>query len=512
MIEIDEYVTKELEKICKEDKNYKDLLYLLYHNSQDLVLILDTLGRIVSINKAGLDFSNFKREEVIGHPFWKLPGVFSISQVKDYIKVFKDGLLGKPSYTFIRSLIDNNNKEHTMDFSVIPIRIKEKVRYILVIGKDITEKKEIKDAYQRTEIAKSNLQNIIDSSSQSILALTKDATIYLWNTSLKQLTGYSQQELQGTSIKDAAVFVKPDHLLTFIERVKQGKEETLENVILLSKTKAEKIVSFMGSPIFGKNGEYEGTVLTGKDISFDKDAVNRLIPGTSYVDLSSSNKTMMNLFLSITLSGYEGLIISRGEKDELDHMLNFSHISYYTLHPTFSEGTQQSRINDRLFTQITQFIDNHKKSIIFLDRIDVLLVQRSFEEFLLFIYAIQDAIAEKNALVLLRVNPGILTEEQQELLKEEIETLPTHAIQDISIDEVSIKMVRYISNQEKHRKLISYKSLVQHLQISKVTVSKKIKTLSDMNILSVQKQGRKKVVTLTGKGKELVSNIKNDKT
>ena len=67
-----------LESVSKDEY----LKELFFQTTSDLMLFLDTFGRITRINKAGRDFSGFKDEEVIGKLFWTVPGVFSKKNIQ----------------------------------------------------------------------------------------------------------------------------------------------------------------------------------------------------------------------------------------------------------------------------------------------------------------------------------------------------------------------------------------------------------------------------------------------
>jgi PAS domain S-box-containing protein len=501
------YLSEELQNFIKDNEDYKALTRILYHNSNDLLLFLDPLGRIVSINKAGLDFSGFSREEVIGNMFWKIPGVFTINKVGGYLSVFKDALLGKTRHHFTSTLINKNNREHTMDFSAIPIKNKGKVRFILVIGKDITEKMEIEEAYHRTVLIKSNLQNIIDSSPQLILAINKDSTVTLWNKTLELFTGYLQKEIIGKSISSIPFLEKPQRFLEFIENVKKGNEGKIENITINCKNNFEKSVSFLGSPILGNIEQNEGVVLIGHDTTIDKETINRLLPGISYIDFSSSNAEIMQLFLNIASTGYDAFIISRVEQKALEKYKSFINIFECTFSAYSSDEKNIIHSSDDLYKRIKNFVFNHDKSIIFLDRIDFILVRESFEIVLQMIYKIQDIVAGKGAIFLLRVNSTLLMEQQQELLKEELEPIHSHSLKDLYIDDAAIDVLHCILKQEKAKKHSSMKDIGQQLDISKMTVAKRITLLEDLMLIQIQKQGRKKIVLLTEKGKEVLSNV-----
>ena len=70
---------------------------LIFQSSNDLMMYIDKFGKLLKINKAGLAFSGFSEEEIIGKMFWKLPGVFSKGNVSKYLNVFKNVLKGKPT-------------------------------------------------------------------------------------------------------------------------------------------------------------------------------------------------------------------------------------------------------------------------------------------------------------------------------------------------------------------------------------------------------------------------------
>ncbi|MFO8077850.1 MAG: PAS domain S-box protein, partial [Thermoplasmatota archaeon] len=85
-----------------------DALQLIFQATNDLVLFLDKTGKITKINNAGIAFSGFTEKEIIGKHFWKIPGVFSKKNVANYLKVFKNSLMGKKTEHFVATLNDKN--------------------------------------------------------------------------------------------------------------------------------------------------------------------------------------------------------------------------------------------------------------------------------------------------------------------------------------------------------------------------------------------------------------------
>jgi len=93
----------------------------------------------------------YKRQEreVIGKLFWKLPGSLPKSDLRDYIKVFKNALKGKETEKIISKLDDKTGKTRFVKFSIHFIKDDNKTKHILVIGRDITDRGQTEKERQR---------------------------------------------------------------------------------------------------------------------------------------------------------------------------------------------------------------------------------------------------------------------------------------------------------------------------------------------------------------------------
>jgi PAS domain S-box-containing protein len=177
---------------------------LFFQTTSDLMLFLDTLGRITRINRAGKLFSGFKEEEIIGKLFWTLPGVFSKRNIPKYLSVFKNSLRGRIVKDFQGTLTDKQGKQHIMNFSTYPIIKNKKVQRILVIGKDITNELEIKKSLRKTR----DLYRLITENTSDMIATMRfDSTYTYISPSHKALVGYTSEDLLG---KKGFDFVHPE--------------------------------------------------------------------------------------------------------------------------------------------------------------------------------------------------------------------------------------------------------------------------------------------------------------
>jgi PAS domain S-box-containing protein len=177
---------------------------LLFQTTSDLMLFLDTLGRITRINRAGRLFSGFEEDEIIGKLFWTIPGVFSKANIPKYLSVFKNSLRGRIVKDFQGSLTDKKEKHHIMNFSTYPIIKNKKVQRILVIGKDITNELEIQKSLRKTR----DLYRLITENTSDMIAIMRfDSTYTYISQSHEALLGYLPEDLLG---KKGFDFVHPE--------------------------------------------------------------------------------------------------------------------------------------------------------------------------------------------------------------------------------------------------------------------------------------------------------------
>ena len=168
-----------------------DLTNTIFQSTSNLMLFLDRTGKIIEINQAGIDFSGFTKEEIIGKRFWKIPGVFSKENVLDYLRVFKNSLLGETTEHFVATLKEKTGKTHTMDFSTYPIYENNCINYILIVAKDITELKTSESKYR-----------LITDNTSDLIAITTFSLnpVYTYvSPSTERIMGYKPDELIGRS-------------------------------------------------------------------------------------------------------------------------------------------------------------------------------------------------------------------------------------------------------------------------------------------------------------------------
>ncbi len=152
-------------------------------------------GRFIEANNCFTEKTGFKRKEVLGSTFdelnimksWKLKKLIRKLRVNNRLDNTEIVLYGK------------DGKEIPLLISAVPIFIKGNT-YLLIIGTDISERKEMEEAL-RDALARSE-SLIKNSSLVAIQSFDRTGTIRLWNPICEKLYGYSAKEAIGRKVQD----------------------------------------------------------------------------------------------------------------------------------------------------------------------------------------------------------------------------------------------------------------------------------------------------------------------
>jgi DNA-binding MarR family transcriptional regulator len=144
-----------------------------------------------------------------------------------------------------------------------------------------------------------------------------------------------------------------------------------------------------------------------------------------------------------------------------------------------------------------------KNSLIYIERLDYFLNIYNFKEIITCLYKINEIIRNRDAILLLHINPKNITDEKISILNEEFYEYSIKK-SDITIDKDLYDILEFIELKNKNNIIVSYKEIGLNFGISKITVSKKIDILVNMDLVETIKSGRAKILHLTDKGKDLI--------
>ena len=121
------------------------------------------------------------------------------------------------------------------------------------------------------------------------------------------------------------------------------------------------------------------------------------------------------------------------------------------------------------------------------------------------LYKINDLIQKQDSILLLRVNPSIINQNQIAILNEDFKKLPSQKITDIQISQELHEILTYIQNESRNNITVTYGNIGKTFSISKVTAKKRLESLKDIELIYSRKHGKTKILNITEKGKNLLN-------
>jgi len=389
------------------------------------------------------------------------------------------------------------NEIHNFEARVISKGMNE----FLFIVHDITDSIRKTDKIKRTM---NYLQNVIDSASEIIFTIGSDLKIKTWNRSAMRLTGYKKSHVIGKSIDNLDLFEYKGELLDYLRTIFKGKKAILKELTINTSFGIKKLLSVSSSFMKDKSDNVNEILFVCQDITYEKDSQSSLIFGKSYLISEPTNNTAVELFKGFLHRGNPGLYISRTDNEEIRKIFDDStpRIVKLTLDKDKKYKTTSSL--DELLNVIKDFTAKEKHSIIFMDRIDYLIVNFSFGKVIKTLYELNDVMEKQQCLFLIRINPSLMDKTQMVMLYEEFQKLPAQQIEDIQLEETQFDILNYINVENNRNTLVTYSDIGKTYSISKVTAQKRIESLKKIGMVFSKKQGRSKFLYITDKGKSLL--------
>lgn len=214
-----------------------------------------------------------------------------------------------------------------------------------------------------------------------------------------------------------------------------------------------------------------------------------------------SETKAFGIFLEKINKKYQGLLISRTDPKEIREKYGLEKTAIVHLGDSKEKELAITNL-DELFQIIVEFTSKSKKSIIFLERIDFLIMAHGFDKVYNFISKIHDIIKTSKSIGLVLVDSQTLEQTQYSMLTKELNEIPV--LSKDEIDQSLFEIVSFVENENKLDKKVSYNEIRKQFNITYPTVKKRVNFLLEKGYLEELKVGRAKVLRLTKKGKALL--------
>ncbi len=256
---------KRVEKALREsEERYKTL----FESDPNYTILVTPDGELLDVNKAAEQITGISKDELVGKHFFELE-IFPEDDLKLHGEMFAHTLKHGNVAPYRARVIDKNGRIRWVLNQSTAIMKDNKLNYVLVIGRDITEREKSEEARRESE---EQLRFITDNMTDVIGQVDAEGIITYFSPSLKQLIGYEPQEILGKSSSDLIHPEDQDKIAKVIqEAIITGKP--LNTDYRAKKSDGSYIwLEASGKAVYDAEGNFKSVVFVARDIADRKKA------------------------------------------------------------------------------------------------------------------------------------------------------------------------------------------------------------------------------------------------
>ena len=496
-------ITEEKKAHDNKLKQKENLYYNLISNVSDIIVLINEKGNII-FNSVSLEkFLGYKQKARIGGSIFDNLHPDELERAKKLLKKIVE--IPGPHLGNVFKIRHKNGSWRLFDVHANNLLHDENINGIIVTLRDITEQKIIEQELKET---KEYLRNIIDNTNEIIFTIKRENKVTLWNRSAERLTGFKNKQQKDFSRSEFGFIENFKDTADFINQIFSHKNRTLEQIILKNKTGSSHILKPSVSVLKDNKGSISDIIFICKDITYESELHEQILPGSSYMIESGDNTDMKRLLKNYVNKGKNELFITREPVEIESHYIesNQTTIMVFT---SLKDAKFASITNpDDFKRSIVHFIDNTSDPVIIIDRIDYLINIHGFKKIFPVLCEMNDVIKKHQALLFIRINKLLLSEIEYLSLKEEYTAYPSKYLEDVYLEAVLFEILEFVGQENKWNKIVNQNKIVNRFTISKLTAQKRIAALLDAGLLLSKVKGRSKQLYITDKGKELLEKKK----
>jgi PAS domain S-box-containing protein len=196
---IGEFEKREVEKQKIEETllESEERLKILFEYAPDAYYLNDTKGRFVDANRAAEALIGYRKEELIGRSFLT-EKILAKGQVQKAAALLAKNALGKETGPDELVLVRKDGTSVIVEIRTFPVKIK-KIRYVLGIARDITERKRSEEALKESE---RQYRALFEQANDAIFHIDLNGFHVMANRRATEMLGYNLEELKKKSIND----------------------------------------------------------------------------------------------------------------------------------------------------------------------------------------------------------------------------------------------------------------------------------------------------------------------
>jgi PAS domain S-box-containing protein len=229
----------------------------------DPIYILNTSGEILRVNRSAADLIGMESEAIIGQHCYDV-----MHRTEHFIS-------GCPFVRMKASLLQESYQVQIQDrwFIATVDPVLDDQNRLLGAVHILTDITELKIGHE----AEARLAAIVTSSESAIIGSTPDGTITSWNTGAGTLTGYTGEEMVGSSLQRLVRPEERERVSTMLAAIARGDRLYPTEQMILRKDGSAMEISLSVSPILDQAGAITGVSWICRDLSGQRRAERALV-------------------------------------------------------------------------------------------------------------------------------------------------------------------------------------------------------------------------------------------
>jgi PAS domain S-box-containing protein len=246
---------------------------LLFEESNEGILYLDSKGNIIDVNPKALKMAACTKKEIKDKHFLDLIGLFNLD-VEALMDAFDDMLLDLTPTKAEWKMQNKHGEQLTILAHPSLIKKEGKTVGISVILEDITEQKRAEEAQRESD---KRYRTLFEASPTSITLLDISGVIIDCNNSTEKLIGYSKDEIIGQHFEKLMTLDQQDlpKVKAKLFKLLEGEDIKPYELNIIRKDGKKRWINIINSLIL-KDNEIAGFQVIAKDITARKKAEDRL--------------------------------------------------------------------------------------------------------------------------------------------------------------------------------------------------------------------------------------------
>ena len=211
----------------------EERLRLIFESVNDLLILIDTEGRILQVNNRIRDITGYEKEELVGKKIENLGHIIERCSLDVVLNSFKKRITGIEVPSYEAEIIRKDGSPVTIEISAVVVKKDGDIIGDLVIARDITVRKkaeaELRQSETRYRLLAENVTDVIWA-----FYTNSPSRINYISPSVEKLLGYSVKEAMAKQMKD--VFESS----SYKQATEALKEELATEKSLLSETSTSR--------------------------------------------------------------------------------------------------------------------------------------------------------------------------------------------------------------------------------------------------------------------------------